>query len=260
MTERQFAPGEVIYREGDKSDFAYFIKAGRVEILKAESDGPRQVTVLGPGDVFGEMGVVLDQRRSVTARALEAVVVRAVSRSGFLDAINQQSEAARPMLKTLLSRLHQEERPSAQLHALPGQDVEAAAAQPAGLASFSRLRLLPGSERLTRIMRRDGLEIARLPFRVGRETVKGETAPTEENDLALADEKPFNLSRRHFSIEQSRRGLIVRDCGSHLGTVVNGVRIGGAGGISIAILQSGDNEIVAGAEGSPYRFTLQVAG
>ncbi len=47
MTERQFAPGEVIYREGDKSDFAYFIKSGRVEILKNEVDGPRQVTVLG---------------------------------------------------------------------------------------------------------------------------------------------------------------------------------------------------------------------
>ncbi|HKO10257.1 MAG TPA: cyclic nucleotide-binding domain-containing protein, partial [Alphaproteobacteria bacterium] len=76
MAERQFAPGDVIYREGDKSDFAYIIKSGRVEILKTEDGEARQVTVLGDGDIFGEMGVVLDQRRSVTAKALDRVEVR----------------------------------------------------------------------------------------------------------------------------------------------------------------------------------------
>ena len=109
MAERQFAPGDVIYREGDKSDFAYIIKSGRVEILKTEGGEARQVTVLGEGDIFGEMGVVLDQRRSVTAKALDRVMVRAISRMGFLDAINQQADLARPVLKTLLSRLHAEE-------------------------------------------------------------------------------------------------------------------------------------------------------
>lgn len=256
MTERHYAPGEVIYREGDKSDFAYFIKSGRVEILKNEVSGPRQVTVLGAGDIFGEMGVVLDQRRSVTARALDPVAVRAVSRSSFLHAVAQQPEAARPVLRTLLSRLHEEERPTAQVVALPLQNPTQAH-EPNGVSLFSRIRILPGSEQLERLMQ-PKLEIERLPFRVGRLPYKGEKGPTEENDLALEDQRPFNLSRRHFAIEQTRRGLIVRDCGSHLGTVVNGVRIGGSASVNIAILRAGDNEILAGSDTSPYRFTVRV--
>ena len=252
MTERQFAPGEVIYRQGDKSDFAYFIKAGRVEILKNEVDGPRQVTVLGAGDVFGEMGIVLDQRRSVTARALDQVVVRAVSRSSFLHAVNQEPDAARQVLKTLLTRLHEGEERAAEPRALP--------AGPAAVPRAPRLRLVPASDRLDKLMRGKGLEVGRLPFRVGRKAAKGEKTAAGENDLALEDKRPFNLSRRHFAIEQSRRGLIVRDCGSQHGTVVNGVRIGKAAGIDIAILKAGDNEIIAGGETSPYRFRLEVAG
>ena len=251
MTERQFAPGEVIYREGDKSDFAYFIKSGRVEILKSEVDGPRQVTVLGAGDVFGEMGVVLDQRRSVTARALDQVVVRAVSRSSFLHAVNEQPDAARQVLKTLLARLHEGEERATEPRALP----------PAlSAVQAPRLRLVAASERLGKLMHQEGLEVSRLPFRVGRKAAKGEKAAAEENDLALEDSRPFSLSRRHFAIEQSRRGLIVRDRGSQQGTVVNGVRIGKDAGIDIAILKAGENEIVAGGEASPYRFRLEVAG
>ena len=252
MTERQFAPGEVIYREGDKSDFAYFIKSGRVEILKNEVDGPRQVTVLGAGDVFGEMGVVLDQRRSVSARALDQVVVRAVSRSSFLHAVNEQPDAARQVLKTLLARLHEGEERAAEPRALPPA--------PAAVPQTPRLRLVPASERLGKLMRGEGLEVSRLPFLVGRKPAKGEKAAAGESDLALEDSRPFTLARRHFAIEQSRRGLIVRDCGSQHGTVVNGVRIGKGAGIDIAILRTGDNEIVAGAEASPYRFRLEVAG
>jgi len=93
---------------------------------------------------------------------------------------------------------------------------------------------------------------------VGRNSVKGEPPPTEDNDLTFEDFKPFNLSRRHFVIEESRRGLVVRDCGSHLGTVVNGMRIGSKAAGNIAILKAGDNEIIAGTEQSPYRFTLEL--
>lgn len=257
MTERQFAPGEVIYREGDKSDFAFIIKSGRVEILKAEASGPRQVTILGEGDIFGEMGVVLDQPRSVTARALDRVEVRAISRAGFLAAVNQQPDMARPVLKTLLARLHELERPTAQILALPGQEKEAEG-EPKSISQVARIRLLPASEQLVKLVEAGGIEVTQLPFKVGRKPAKGETAPSDNNDLAIEDTRPFNLSRRHFAIEQTRRGLIVRDCGSHLGTLVNGVRIGGQAGVDVAILKGGSNEIVAGADNSPYRFTLHL--
>ncbi len=266
MAERRYAPGDVIYQEGDKSDFAYFIRRGRVEILKNEGGRHNQITVLGEGEVFGEMGVILDQRRSVTARALDRVDVRAISRASFLHAVNQQPDMARPVLKTLLSRLHaEEEEQGATVTSLAGAEDgeeseagEADGGDPPAAPRGGRIRLLPGSEYLEQLMRSGGVDVTELPFRVGRNSVKGEPPPTEDNDLTFEDFKPFNLSRRHFAIEQSRRGLIVRDCGSHLGTVVNGVRIGGKAGVNVAILQGGDNEIVAGTDKSPYRFMVQI--
>jgi CRP/FNR family cyclic AMP-dependent transcriptional regulator len=191
----------------------------------------------------------------VSARAREEVVVRLMDRWSFLNCINERPEDIRPLLKALLVKAFA---------------AEAAAARPVPLApppppppepamGAPSLRILPASERLKTAMLEEGIEVGRLPFRVGRLPVKGEILPTEENDLAFADEKPFNLSRRHFIIEQTRRGLILRDCGSHLGTLVNGVRIGAAPAEgNFALLQPGANEVIAGAETSPFRFTLEV--
>lgn len=321
MPERSFSPGEFVYQEGDKSDFAYFVKTGRVEILKSEGSALRQVTILGPGEVFGEMGVVLDQRRSVTVRALEHVTVRAISRSSFIAAVNQQPEMARSVLKALFSRLHQEERPPAEIVTLPiaarrepaGNSAgnsesldpsalksglkaitrtgprKALAPNPVlatepdgperalerlrrdlrgsgpvrelemGLKQYGTIRLLADSEELGKRLDKVGIDVERLPFQVGRQIGKNEDPPEQDNDLSIADERPYNLSRKHFAIEQSKRGLIVRDCGSHLGTIVNGARIGGNTNVSVAILKSGDNVVIAGSETSPFRFTVQVA-
>ena len=103
----------------------------------------------------------------------------------------------------------------------------------------------------------DGLEIQSFPFRVGREQMKGEHSPLEVNDMAFADPKPYNLSRNHFLIDKSDGGkIMVRDCRSSLGTIVNGTRIGGQAKEFTTTLSPGDNEVIAGIEHSPYRFRL----
>jgi len=70
--------------------------------------------------------------------------------------------------------------------------------------------------------------------------------------------KPFSISRRHFTIEATRHGLIVRDEGSHLGTIVNGAKIGGPLSNDIAVLKRGENEIIAGTAASPFHFRIVV--
>jgi hypothetical protein len=71
------------------------------------------------------------------------------------------------------------------------------------------------------------LRLTHLPFRVGRLPVAGEAQPIEVNDLLLSDTTPFNVSRDHFTIERVPDGVQVRDRGSYVGTIVNGVQIGG---------------------------------
>jgi hypothetical protein len=103
------------------------------------------------------------------------------------------------------------------------------------------------------------LEIAGLPFRVGRLSVAGEPQPVEVNDLQISDTEPFNVSRNHFAIERGPDGVQVRDRGSYLGTIVNGVQIGGHRHVATGPLAVGENEVVVGSPRSPFRFGVVVA-
>ncbi len=103
------------------------------------------------------------------------------------------------------------------------------------------------------------LRLDRLPFRVGRLPVAGEAQPREVNDLHLSDARPFNVSRSHFAIEYIPDGVQVRDRGSCLGTIVNGVPVGGHRHVATVPLSVGENEVVAGGPKSPFRFRVVVA-
>ena len=103
------------------------------------------------------------------------------------------------------------------------------------------------------------LRLTHLPFRVGRLPVAGEAQPIEMNDLQLSDTTPFNVSRDHFAIERVPDGVQVRDRGSYVGTIVNGVRIGGHHHVATVPLAVGENEVVAGSPRSPFRFRVVVA-
>jgi hypothetical protein len=103
------------------------------------------------------------------------------------------------------------------------------------------------------------LRLTDLPFRVGRLPVAGEAQPIEVNDLQLSDMTPFNVSRDHFAIERAPDGVQVRDRGSYVGTIVNGVQIGRHHHVATVPLAVGDNEVVAGSPRSPFRFRVVVA-
>lgn len=67
--ERTFADGETIFDEGDPGDVLFIIQAGEVELSRRTLGGRHAVANLGPGDFFGEMCVVLGERRTARATA-----------------------------------------------------------------------------------------------------------------------------------------------------------------------------------------------
>jgi len=67
----QLAAAEVLFRQGDPGDLVYLVRSGRVEIFRELADGREdRVTVIGPGQYFGELGPLLRLPRSASARAL----------------------------------------------------------------------------------------------------------------------------------------------------------------------------------------------
>ena len=59
MTGRQYSDGEYIFRAGDPADGVYRDRTGQVTIKRSGA-----TTVLGPGEYFGEAGLLTADNRS----------------------------------------------------------------------------------------------------------------------------------------------------------------------------------------------------
>lgn len=85
MIEKKYAPGENIITQGEKGDFYYIIKSGRVAVLKKKKgDGDyKQIALLGEGDAFGEEAPIRDDPRNATCQAIEETKVFALNKKDF---------------------------------------------------------------------------------------------------------------------------------------------------------------------------------
>jgi len=73
---RGFRAAEVVFREGDDSDTCYVVRSGHARAVREHADG-RQITLatFGPGDIFGELAMFDDERRSATVEAIDDLAV-----------------------------------------------------------------------------------------------------------------------------------------------------------------------------------------
>ena len=76
---RGYEPGQVVFREGDQSDTCYVVKNGHARAIREHPDG-RSISLahFGPGDIFGELAMFDDERRSATVETLEPVEAVAI--------------------------------------------------------------------------------------------------------------------------------------------------------------------------------------
>lgn len=108
--QRTLAPGEVIFDEGDPADRLYVIRSGEVELVRENAARQRVVARLGPGDFFGELGVVLSEPRTARAVAVSQTRLIALDRETLEGMIVDQPEIAIRMIRVLVSRLIEAER------------------------------------------------------------------------------------------------------------------------------------------------------
>ena len=72
MSERMFNRDEIVYREGDFGTLYYRVEAGSVRIVaNAGQPGETVLTVMAPGQYFGELSALGGYARSATAVAAE---------------------------------------------------------------------------------------------------------------------------------------------------------------------------------------------
>ena len=101
-----FESSEVIFRQKDGSDFVYVILVGTVNLShKPESDKEIDLAVHRAGEVFGEMSLLTDSPRFVTARAMEKTGVLAVPRNVFLELYREYPEASQAAIRSWFSAM-----------------------------------------------------------------------------------------------------------------------------------------------------------
>ncbi len=117
-----FKKGEVIFHEGNPSDYAYIIGSGSIEIFENTAGGQKILGILDNNEIFGEMGLIDGLPRSATARAREDTVVYTLTPETFDSLIHNNPESLLPIMKILTCRLRETMNCLKQGFKLPGAD------------------------------------------------------------------------------------------------------------------------------------------
>jgi CRP-like cAMP-binding protein len=104
---REFAPGALLFREGDQGDEMFVVQSGLVRISKHVSNGDRVLATLGAGEFVGEMALLNGKPRTATAAVTEDGPARVlvIDRARFEQMIANNREITIRLIKKLASRL-----------------------------------------------------------------------------------------------------------------------------------------------------------
>lgn len=96
--------GEVLFRQGEHGDAAYVIDAGAIEIYAEGDDGRQTIARLTENELFGEMALLGDSRRSASAMALEPSRLLVITPEHLRERLEAADPLTRHLLRTLVLR------------------------------------------------------------------------------------------------------------------------------------------------------------
>lgn len=102
---KAYADGEIIISEGDVGDCMYVIQEGQAEVLIRSGASEIQLSILQPGDFFGEMAVFERDVRSATVRALGPTRVITVDKKNFMRRVHEDPALAFRLVETMSHRV-----------------------------------------------------------------------------------------------------------------------------------------------------------
>jgi CRP-like cAMP-binding protein len=108
-TEKRFAKGDVLLREGAVGSDVFLILSGRCEVRRQAGKRERVLATLEAGHFFGEMAVLSPDPRTATVAAVADVRVLVLSAWEFQVALQENAPLASHIAKVLAQRLREAE-------------------------------------------------------------------------------------------------------------------------------------------------------
>jgi CRP/FNR family cyclic AMP-dependent transcriptional regulator len=111
VTRRSVARSTIIMAAGDPTDSLYIVLSGRLKVMMSDADGKEVIlTILGPGEFFGEMGLIDDAPRSASVVAIESCELLAITRRDFKKCLAENLEMSMAVMRGLVRRLREADR------------------------------------------------------------------------------------------------------------------------------------------------------
>jgi CRP-like cAMP-binding protein len=108
--------GEHAYHPGDRADRVYFVRSGRVKIVRTNPSGAESIVgIRTTGDVFGELTGMNEGVRTASAVAIEPVEADGIAASAFAAALERDPAVARAFARGIARRLAAAEHELAEL-------------------------------------------------------------------------------------------------------------------------------------------------
>jgi diguanylate cyclase (GGDEF)-like protein len=112
-TEEIFPLGRIIVEQGAAADCLYVILSGQARVVETSDDGTDTEVLLGelgPGEIFGEMGVLSSRPRSASVIAVESTRCLVLRQYDFMQVLREAPELSISVLQVLASRIFDADR------------------------------------------------------------------------------------------------------------------------------------------------------
>ena len=111
VTRRSATRGSIIIAAGDPTESLYIVLSGRLKVMMSDADGKEVIlSILGPGEFFGEMGLIDDSPRSASVVAIEPCELLAITRRDFKKCLAENFDMAMAVMRSLVRRLREADR------------------------------------------------------------------------------------------------------------------------------------------------------
>jgi CRP-like cAMP-binding protein len=108
LQTRQLKAGEVLFNQGDPGDELILVKEGEISIyapIEGSKGNERPIRVFKPGEMLGEMAIIDEQPRSLSARAKAASTILTLEQNQFKELLSENPEMGFAVMAGLNDRI-----------------------------------------------------------------------------------------------------------------------------------------------------------
>ncbi len=106
MVRQRYEKDEYLFFEGDQAEWLVFVATGRVKMIKHSESGRETIlATFGPGQIVGEVGVLIGEGYPATAQALEPTVTLSLRRDEYANLVRGHPDLAWALIAELGRRL-----------------------------------------------------------------------------------------------------------------------------------------------------------